>query len=472
MPLGGVALDGGGSSFALALRRREPRQRRLRYSRVRARVSRARRCRPACSTNSATESDAAALGASWLGDSGFLGVAVNVFDTLYGIPGRRKRSAVRIDLDAAARRSARRAGWTSRVRSKAVNREPRRQRLRARRARGRRGRHDVHERRHRAHGSSCCTAPSASWSGAFGVQCGDREFAAIGEEAFVPPVDTCDARCVHRRAARPRTRGSCRSAGASSRRSTRRRTACRASTTTATSVSFGGVRSFGDELLAGAESSRSSERLPVAEELYSDGPHLATGAVQIGDPTLRAETAQHVDVGFRGEGGGLTWSVTAFAHAVTTTSSISPIPAPSIRSSGLPIFVYTQADAEFSGLEAELFVPMHRRATPVSSTCVCSPTTCAASSRAASRCRACRRCAMARASSTTTIACSLGLEGDALRRSGRDRRRSRTLTPGYTLINADFRWRLVDGQRQPSSRLFVNAEQSWATRRRASTRRS
>jgi iron complex outermembrane recepter protein len=47
--------------------------------------------------NSAAESDAAAFGASWLGADGFLGLGINSFATLYGIPGH-DDEAVRIDL--------------------------------------------------------------------------------------------------------------------------------------------------------------------------------------------------------------------------------------------------------------------------------------------------------------------------------------------------------------------------------------
>jgi iron complex outermembrane receptor protein len=100
-----------------------------------------------------------------------------------------------------------------------------------------------------------------------------------------------------------------------------------------------------------------SQRLPVAEELYSDGPHLATGIVQIGDASLQEETARHLDIGFRGEVEQLGWGVTAF-HTLyedfiylADTGALDPVDA-------VPIFAYTQADAEFSGLEAEVFVPL------------------------------------------------------------------------------------------------------------------
>jgi iron complex outermembrane receptor protein len=100
-----------------------------------------------------------------------------------------------------------------------------------------------------------------------------------------------------------------------------------------------------------------SERLPVAEELYSDGPHLATGVVQVGDATLGVETAQHIDVGLRGSSGDLTWGITGFATNyddfiyLADTGEVDD-------EDGLPIFAYLQRDAEFTGVEAEVFTPV------------------------------------------------------------------------------------------------------------------
>src|SRR5690606_11370208 len=67
--------------------------------------------------NSAAESEAAAFGASWLGERGFVGISLNVFDTLYGVPGHHhedeppgaEEQPVRIDLD--QRRIDLRSGW-------------------------------------------------------------------------------------------------------------------------------------------------------------------------------------------------------------------------------------------------------------------------------------------------------------------------------------------------------------------------
>ena len=39
-----------------------------------------------------------------------------------------------------------------------------------------------------------------------------------------------------------------------------------------------------------------SERAPAAEELLTDGEHIATNSYEIGDPTLQTETANSVEV--------------------------------------------------------------------------------------------------------------------------------------------------------------------------------
>ena len=69
---------------------------------------------------------------------------------------------------------------------------------------------------------------------------------------------------------------------------------------TAGSVSFAAIRTFAEDGYAFVVNVGISERLPVAEELYSDGPHLATGSIQVGDPNLKKETATHLDIGLRG----------------------------------------------------------------------------------------------------------------------------------------------------------------------------
>ena len=194
------------------------------------------------------------------------------------------------------------------------------------------------------------------WSGAFGVQLGDRAFAALGEEAFVPPVDTStmglfivEQRDVAswelsaRRARRPAGAHAVERTGPIRRerdeRLARRRAAVRRR-----------LRLRGD---AGAR----RIGYPSPRSSIPNGPHLATDVVQIGDAALTAETARHVDVGVRGEHGALTWSVATFATRyddfiyLADTGEVDSV-------AELPIFAYRQADADFIGIEAEVLIPL------------------------------------------------------------------------------------------------------------------
>jgi iron complex outermembrane receptor protein len=301
--------------------------------------------------NSAAESDSAAFGASWLGDDGFVGVGINSFDTLYGIPG--EEEAVRIDL--AQRRADVRAGWTGlagaiegmNVRFGVNDYEH--VELEGDEV-GTQFTNDAQELRvellHRAAGN---------FSGAFGLQLGEREFAAVGEEAFVPPVDSSTLGVfVVEDVDLPSW-----DVSLGARVESQKHTPSNGLPVfdeRATSLSIGGVRPFGDGYSFVATFAR-SERLPVTEELYSDGPHLATGAVQIGDPALRQETAQHVDVGLRGQLQRANWSVTTFYTQyddfiyLADTGDVD-------SADDLPIFAFVQGDADFSGVEAELFVSL------------------------------------------------------------------------------------------------------------------
>ena len=113
------------------------------------------------------------------------------------------------------------------------------------------------------------------------MQLGDREFAAVGEEAFVPPVDTSTmglfiVEQLDLASWELSLGGRVESVEHTPSNGLPR------FDDSATSFSFGGVRPFGDGY-AFVATLASSDRLPVAEELYSDGPHLATGVVQIGD---------------------------------------------------------------------------------------------------------------------------------------------------------------------------------------------
>src|SRR5690606_2858707 len=97
-----------------------------------------------------------------------------------------------------------------------------------------------------------------------------------------------------------------------------------------------------------------AERVPAAEELYSNGPHLASRTFEIGSPLLGVETSNHVDIGVRRTDGRITWALTAFRAAyagfihLAATGTVD-------AETRLPIYAYRQQDARLAGLEAELF---------------------------------------------------------------------------------------------------------------------
>ena len=309
--------------------------------------------------NSAAQSESAAFGVSWLGERGFVGVGVNAFDTLYGLPTHTHahggdEAAGGVGLDMRQRRVDMRGGlkFAGAIEGMDVRvgvSDYEHVELEGG-AIGTRFTNDAAELR-----LELTHRPLGRWTGAFGVQAGDRKFAAIGEEAFVPPVDTSTnglflVEQLDLSAWQISLGGRFESQIHAPSNGLER------FDDTAASFSFGGVRSLGEGYTLVA-SAALSQRLPAAEELYSNGPHLATGIVQIGDASLHEETARHLDLGFRSQHEQLDWSVTVFHTRyedfiyLADTGTLDPIDA-------VPIFAYTQADAEFNGIEAEVFVPL------------------------------------------------------------------------------------------------------------------
>ena len=125
------------------------------------------------------------------------------------------------------------------------------------------------------------------------------------------------------------------------------------------SGSAGIVWLTGDAWSLAASLSRTS-RLPTPEELYSDGPHVATNAYEIGDPDLGTETGVGVDVVLRKRAGRATGEIAVFWNDIEDyiydreTGEIDP-------DDGLPVFRFTQDDARFNGAEAELHVELLHR---------------------------------------------------------------------------------------------------------------
>lgn len=95
-----------------------------------------------------------------------------------------------------------------------------------------------------------------------------------------------------------------------------------------------------------------SQRLPTAEELYANGPHIATGQFEVGDVNLNAETSYNLELGVRKKTGALQFGVSVYRNLVR--DFIFQADSGAFDVGGLPIINFRQANAELYGLEAEV----------------------------------------------------------------------------------------------------------------------
>lgn len=314
--------------------------------------------------NSAIDSTSGSLGASYVASKGFFGVAWAGYDTLYGIPGghaheeeegeehAEDESGVRVDL------------------------EQRRFDVRGARSepfgafRGAKLRFGLADYQHQElEGDEIGTLvtneawegrlellhkPIGAWSGSFGVQLASRDFEAIGEEAFVPPTETrgvaafvfeeigrgawrgqLGARYEHQNVDALGDVGLERSFDALS---------------GSAGVLYRGGSGFGAALTLAL-----SQKIPNAEELYSNGPHLATGVFEVGNPDLAKEKSLGVDLSFNKRTGPVTGQLGLFLNRFDDyiyeefTGE---------EQDGLPVAQYVQGDATFRGFEAGLAIEL------------------------------------------------------------------------------------------------------------------
>jgi iron complex outermembrane receptor protein len=93
-----------------------------------------------------------------------------------------------------------------------------------------------------------------------------------------------------------------------------------------------------------------SERAPGAEELYVNGPHPGTQSFEIGDPDLRKELSNSIELTLHASGEG--YSMSASAYHIWFSDYIYQAQTGAIADD-LPVFEYRQADARYLGFEIE-----------------------------------------------------------------------------------------------------------------------
>ena len=186
------------------------------------------------------------------------------------------------------------------------------------------------------------------WKAAYGVQLRKRDFSAIGEEAFVPPTttDQIGIYTFHQKeigdlhlegAARFERTDQEESVGTGARRFN------------AFSVSAGGDAHITEAVRIGGTVFR-TERAPTTEELYSNGPHLATDQFERGDITLGLETATGIEAAFRHREDG--HFLTANVFYTDYDDYVFEV-ATGEEEDGLEVFQFTAQDATFRGFEIQ-----------------------------------------------------------------------------------------------------------------------
>jgi iron complex outermembrane receptor protein len=106
------------------------------------------------------------------------------------------------------------------------------------------------------------------------------------------------------------------------------------------------------ENYAVAFSAAYTQRPPTYVELFANGPHVATGTFEIGDPTLGTEDALSLDLSLRKNAGFVTGSASVFHYrfrdfiSLQPTGAVDPVDL-------LPIFAYEPIGANFTGGEIE-----------------------------------------------------------------------------------------------------------------------
>ena len=203
----------------------------------------------------------------------------------------------------------------------------------------------------------------AGFTGAFGVQIDDRDFSAVGEEAFVSPTDT-DALgfFIVEEAGYDWGRLSF---GARVESLEHDNDLFEDYDEDAYSFSVGVVVPVGDgnEFIANLSS---TERNPNAEELYANGAHLATRQFEIGllsdDPEAEGsadkEKAINYELGLQRNEGEVTYSASVYYYDFSDYVFFDLTGA---EEDDLPVAVYRQEDAEFFGVEAAVAFPLWSR---------------------------------------------------------------------------------------------------------------
>ncbi len=305
--------------------------------------------------NSSTNKFKGTVGASWISESAYIGLALTQLDYQYGLPGsggdsaqdfvRIDQSQERIDLRGALERT----GIIEQVTFQSAFTDYEHIEIESDVA-GTLFKNQFFEGRLESHHQVL-----AGFRGSIGGHLRTRNFEAIGDEAFVPANETLNwgvfaVEDLEREAWALQL-------GA-------RFESQRIDTDLNESVTYSGL-SWAAGMVMNRDSSllytlnvAKSVRAPAPEELYAFGAHLATDSFEVGNPELDMESALGLEFGLRKHIGSWKGEFTVFRNEI---GDFIYERRSGRHIEGLPEYVYDQADAVFWGGEVHLdFNLLHR----------------------------------------------------------------------------------------------------------------
>ena len=193
--------------------------------------------------------------------------------------------------------------------------------------------------------------------GSFGLQYFHRDFVAIGDEAFVP-ANTSEQYALF--TLQEVENGPFEAEFGARYERTLQERDLQGLTRKFDTVSgaLGLSYSFDSGVRTGLNLSR-AERAPATEELFADGPHLATSQFELGDPALTKEAAWGAEAYVRASLGGADLRLAVFQNWFDNYIYLSET---GDEEDDLPVFAYMQQDADWFGIEAEASFPLARLA--------------------------------------------------------------------------------------------------------------
>lgn len=193
--------------------------------------------------------------------------------------------------------------------------------------------------------------PLFGWRGVLGAQTLRRDFEAAGEEAYVPPTLTRNHGLF---LLEEYTAGAWRyELGLRHEWQDIDAEGPRDTNHSGTSVSAGAAWTFAPQYSLGFSLSR-SQRLPTAEELYAYGPHAASRTVELGNVELDEETSHNAELTLRKFAGRTTFSLSLFRNQVD--DFIYAADTGHDIGGGYREIEYRQQDAVLTGAEGEVRV--------------------------------------------------------------------------------------------------------------------